>query len=128
MSRPFTREEMYERERIREERHRVTDAAIADTGTRQAPWTSVAMEAVLAVAKTQPSLTTDDVWGVLDVMCIPRPDEPRAMGSVMRRAVRDRVVDITNVTRQSQRAVTADGGRHHVAPVRLYVSRLVQHG
>lgn len=52
------------------------------------PWRSFADRALLAVARRQSEVTSDDVWLELDNMHVPRPLEGRAMGPVMAGAVR----------------------------------------
>ncbi len=118
MSDQMTMDEMLAR------RVRATDAGVLGAEIHQMPWATVARIVVDVLARGQPYVTTDDVWEILDGWGIGRPAEPRAMGAVMRRAVKGGTLDITDRIAQSQRAQTADGGTHHVGPVRVYISRL----
>lgn len=63
-------------------------------------WQRDALDAVRQLATKLPELTTDDLWRAVD-----RPDdlEPRAMGAVMRSAVRAGLVERTDRTRKSVR-------------------------
>lgn len=113
---------MEEKERAYWERQQVTDAAVQATADRQVPWADSAYLAVVMLAVQRPYITSDDVWERLDALGKARPDEPRAMGAVMRRAVKEKALATTDRTQQSKRAVTAGGKKHHTTPVRVYLS------
>jgi hypothetical protein len=122
---------MLARERAWEAKHErkaVTDEAIDNTEIRQMPWASVALSVVEAAARQErfeSGITTDDIWRALDNMHLSRPDEPRAMGAVMRRAVKAGYITPTDRIVQSSRGRTSAGTTHHTAPVRVYRSCLL---
>lgn len=64
-----------------------------------ADWSLRALAAVKAVARGQNTLTTDDLWKIVEP-----PEEPRAMGSVMRTAVRAGWISKTDRTVESTRS------------------------
>lgn len=59
--------------------------ARADRGAED-EWKCVALDAVHAVALRLAEITADDVWDVLEANGIDGPREPRALGSIFRRA------------------------------------------
>jgi len=67
-------------------------------------WDRAAEEAVRAVARRQPTLTTDDVWALLEASDA-RTHEPRALGAVMRRMAEAGVIAATERYTKSQRPV-----------------------
>jgi hypothetical protein len=77
-------------------------------------WKARALDAVRFVASARPLFTTDAVWWVLgsDV----QTHEPRAMGAVMRRAVKAGVCVPTDTYHRSTRAV------NHARPLRVWRS------
>lgn len=76
-------------------------------------WVAIAEGAVAGLASLGQPFTTDDVWQRLADRKVPSPREPRALGPVMKRAVRDGIVEWTG-------GYTAST-RRHTAPVRVYV-------
>jgi hypothetical protein len=78
------------------------DQAINATERANLPWTLRAFDAVRRLAETREEFTTDAVWHVLGDSS-PPPDEPRAMGAVMRRAMNKFLVLPTQRTHQSVR-------------------------
>lgn len=56
-------------------------------------WMALAYAAVAVVADTLPLLTTDDVWRALDAVPEVQTPEPRALGPVMIKAVRDGLIE-----------------------------------
>jgi hypothetical protein len=65
-----------------------------------ASWQEEAIVVLRRIAREKSELTTDDLWRALA-----RPDdlEPRAAGALMRRAVREKLVERTDRTRKSER-------------------------
>jgi hypothetical protein len=91
------------------------DMAVADVEVRAAPWVAVAREALLAVAERQVSLTSDDVWQELERRGVPAPEEGRAMGPVMKRAMREGVIEPVGYTQGTN-------PKHHADVMRVYRS------
>lgn len=54
-------------------------------------WAELARAAVRQVAESQPEFTPDDIWAT----GLPKPDEARALGGVMSRARRERLIEKT---------------------------------
>jgi len=54
-------------------------------------WAETAYVAVLQVAKNQQEFTPDDIWAT----GLEKPSEARALGGVMRRARKDRMIEKT---------------------------------
>lgn len=84
-------------------------------------WMIAAGSAVRAVAVSMTTFTTDDVWDMLTffwTLNIPpvTTHEPRAMGAVMRRAVKDGVCVATPAYERSSRVEC------HARPVRIWRS------
>lgn len=78
-------------------------------------WKDVAAQVVEAVARANPSgFTTDDVWARLDGRDV-ATHEPRALGAVMRRLQRERVIRPTPHYRTSVRP------QCHGRPVRVWM-------
>lgn len=86
---------------------RVTDHA-------DSAWLALAFDAVVGLAFDRESFTTDDVWHRLDG--VNPPHEPRAMGSVMKRAQREGVIEATKDFIPTTRP------QAHAAPVRVWRS------
>lgn len=74
------------------------DKAIDRVEGGSVEWQDEALLAVEQLARRKPELTTDDLWSVLEP-----PAEPRAAGAVMRRAVREQLIERTERTRKSLR-------------------------
>lgn len=89
------------------------DAAIADVEVRSVPWRTVAWEALCDLVDVSATLTSDDVWAELDRRSIPRPEEGRAMGPVMQRAVREGLITPTGYTQGTN-------PKHHADVMRVY--------
>ena len=64
------------------------EKAIDRVEAGSAEWQEEALRAVEQLARRKPELTTDDLWRALAP-----PAEPRAAGAVMRRAVRERLIE-----------------------------------
>lgn len=83
------------------ERDAAVDQALAQVeGNASEAWISHALTAVWWAASAYPEITTDEVWGRISW----NPREPRAMGAVMRRAVREGWIRPTKSYQRSQRA------------------------
>lgn len=65
-------------------------------------WAVTALWAVRSVASRKPSLTTDDVWAVLEDLQVKTP-EHRAMGAVMRQAAVSGYIEPTDSYVRSRR-------------------------
>lgn len=75
------------------------DIAI-DRADQAAPekWKETALQLVHRLARIKDTLTTDDLWELLD-----HPPEPRAMGAIMRRASKNGWIQPTNMIVNSKR-------------------------
>jgi len=91
------------------------DAAMADVEVKSVPWRTVAREALEHLALTRPTLTSDDVWQELERRGIPAPDEARAMGPVMKAAMREGLIVHSHYTTGTNKA-------HHGDIMRVYRS------
>lgn len=101
----------------RSEAQAARDDAVRAVAASEAPWVAVAFDALCAVARRQPTLSSEDVWVETERMGIPRPVEARAMGPVMKRGVRDGVIRLAGFT-------TGTDPRHHSDILRTYRSEL----
>jgi hypothetical protein len=81
-------------------------------------WRSFARKALRDAAVDADDLTSDDVWHVLREHGIPSPVEPRAMGPVMLRGVRDGWIEATSEVRISDDPASPN----HKRPQRVYRS------
>jgi len=78
------------------------DEAIERVGGNASPeWKAQARAAVVSIAYSQDTFTSDDVWVVLDARGVPRPHEGRALGAVMMALVREGVIRKTGEYRQT---------------------------
>ncbi|HSN11775.1 MAG TPA: hypothetical protein VLS51_06690 [Propionibacteriaceae bacterium] len=75
-------------------------------------WMFYARKAVELLSDTTPVFTTDQVWEVLAEGRVASPDEPRALGPVMRKAMKDKVIERTGVYAMSV--------RRHGSPIPVY--------
>lgn len=66
------------------------------------------------VGQRQATVTSDDIWRTLAEWSISPPHEPRAMGPVMRRGVKERLLLPTTTF------VPSDLPQNHRRPVRVY--------
>ncbi len=80
-------------------------------------WLVAADYAVAKVALRKAQLTADDVWDVLDRMDV-ATHEGRALGTVMRRAVKDGIIEATDSFVKSRRP------SRHKGPVAVWKSRI----
>lgn len=80
------------------------DASIAQVD-QAAPvvWKARAMDALVSVAHSHQTFTSDEVWEVLDLQGVEPPPEPRAMGAVFRQAQSEGLIAVTDRTKVSQR-------------------------
>src|SRR6188472_3623600 len=91
------------------------DAALERVARGTDPqWMKNADRAVVACAHTRPEFSSDDVWATLELWGVPGPHEPRALGPVMMRAVKDGTIVKTG------RYVQSELGRNHARPVAVY--------
>ena len=84
-------------------------------------WMNHAWAALMMVCRLDglAVITSDEVWGRLAEWHAPEPHEPRAMGSIMRRAVGEGLLRPTSTFRPSAMP------QNHRRPVRVYE---VRHG
>lgn len=80
-------------------------------------WLAVAYEAVRTLAATEHTFTSDAVWRLIDWTGA-TTHEPRAMGAVMKRAVKDGLIEPTGQYRKSERP------QCHARPQPIYASRI----
>lgn len=85
---------------------------MTDESTRL--WTALALTTLRLLAATKKAFSTDDVWLALDEL--PKPDDPRALGPILRQAKDERLIEKTDFTVTSQRAVC------HARPVAVWRS------
>lgn len=102
------------------------DAAIARVEANVEPeWGDVAYRAFEYLASKRLYFRTDDVWDVIE-QHYPglTPHEPRAMGAVVKRAVREKVIAFAGCDYCGTTRVTVPGRRAHgnATDVALYVS------
>jgi hypothetical protein len=83
-----------------------------------AAWNEDADDAVFGLAKKRRFFTSDDVW----LSGLPKPREPRALGPVIARAIRDGIIENTQ-----QYVNTTQVSRNH-APIRIWRSRIFAGG
>lgn len=95
------------------------DAAIARVGAAADPvWVKAALEAVVYVCERRATFTADAVWWVLEYAGIVVPDEPRALGAVMKIAQK---VGVCVPTRQFEQTVRPS---RHGTDVRVWRSTI----
>lgn len=82
---------------------RLADALIEVELAANERWKAAAHEAVREVAREQESFTTDDVWRVIEMKEV-STHEPRALGAIMKNAVKDGVCENTDRYQNSIRA------------------------
>lgn len=76
-------------------------------------WLDVAYNAIVTLAAQQDTLTADDVWRLIDWTGV-TTHEPRAMGAVVKKAVRDGIIEPTGAYVKSARKV------NHARPQPVY--------
>ena len=76
------------------------DAAVARAALGAGEWIERARDAVQLVALARFDFTSDEVW---DALGEDRPDEPRALGAVMKAMARDGLIRATGEYRKSAR-------------------------
>ena len=89
--------------------------AKAEAGASE-EWKMAASLAIMDVAKKNKEFTADEVWEVLQRMGITGPQEPRAMGPMMRNAAKLGMITKTGYSRVSQQ------GTNHARPVAIWKS------
>lgn len=93
------------------------EAAIARVGAAADPvWVKAALEAVVYVCERRATFTADAIWWVLEYAGINVPDEPRALGAVMKIAEK---VGVCKSTRQFEQTVRPS---RHGTDVRVWRS------
>ena len=76
------------------------DQAIARVEAGAGDWVQRARDAVMLVSLARFDFTTDEVW---DALGEDRPDEPRALGAVMKSMAREGKIRATGEYRKSHR-------------------------
>lgn len=97
---------------LTEARRRRDEALDAVAAAAPQEWRERAYETVCAVASRQAYFAADDIWAA----GLEKPHEPRALGPVMMRAVKEGVCEATAYTQHSK-SVT-----QHSQPIRVYRS------
>ena len=98
---------------------RARDAALAQVEVHSAPWRVVAFDALVAVAKRDAEVSSESVWAELDRWGVSPPPEPRAIGPVLLRAVREGVLAPKGYSRGTD-------PKHHRDILRTYRSLVVR--
>ena len=83
-------------------------------------WKLTALSIVEDLANSKQEFTTDDVWKKLDELPDVQTHEPRALGAVMRRAVRDGLIVSTSTHILSSRPSC------HSRPIRVWKSTILE--
>lgn len=91
----------------------VRDEAISRVEAPAAPWVAVALDTLRRLAVRHATLTSDDVWAELDREGVPRPGEGRAMGAVMKRAMKEGLIVPAGFTQGTD-------PKHHGDVMRVY--------
>lgn len=81
-------------------------------------WATAAERAIHTVAARQPSLTSDDVWQLLQTWNVAPPHEPRAMGAMMKRAQKQGWIKPTSTFKPTTRV------QAHSSPTRVWQSEI----
>lgn len=77
-------------------------------------WTALAFEVVRRLAHTEKVFTTDELWEAIDHL--PKPGDPRALGPVMIRACKERLITKSDFT------VRSDRKECHARPIAVWLS------
>jgi hypothetical protein len=84
-----------------------------DEGPNVTPeWKDAARRALWHLATSRPTFTTDDVWNHLDQQGVPAPEEPRALGPIVFKALRAGAIRDTGQMVRST--------RRHAAKITVY--------
>ena len=94
---------------------KIEGMAAAEAGASQ-EWKDYAMGTILALARKNREFTADEVWAGLAHLGIDGPQEPRAMGPMMRNAAKLGMITKTGYSRVSQQ------GTNHARPVAIWKS------
>jgi hypothetical protein len=81
-------------------------------------WKIKAWEAILYVARVRQRFTTDAVWYMLQEWGVPPPREPRAMGPMVVRGMREEIFGATGERKRSERVGC------HRRPIDVYLSKI----
>jgi hypothetical protein len=79
-------------------------------------WRLFATEALRKVALRQLTFTADDIWGELRKTHPQCPDDPRALGHVLKRAAKDQLISPTSEYMNSRSTL------NHHRPIRVWKS------
>lgn len=94
-----------------------TDEAIKQVAENMdIQWQKLAWETLKLIAENHPEFTTDDLWAVLDRYPDITTHEPRAMGAIMRKAVKHRWVVTTGRYVKTKRPIA------HQKPIAVWKS------
>jgi len=89
--------------------------ARAEAGASEA-WKAAAAKAIYDAAVANPKFTSDEVWVILQSKGIGAPDEPRAMGPMIRNAALNGLIRKTGYTKVSNQP------HNHARPVAVWKS------
>ena len=91
------------------------DKAIARVDRNTDPrWKTHANQAIEALCRLRREFTADDVWDYLDAHQLDRPDEPRALGAILRSAAHQGLIAATD------RYVNSERPECHARPVKVW--------
>ena len=79
-------------------------------------WQALAYQTVWRLAATMNAFWADDIWAELEGLAT--PDDPRALGPILTRCVKDGLVHKSDMVVKSQRRVC------HGRPVNVWISRV----
>lgn len=89
------------------------DDALLRVQASSVPWRTIAWDVLMELARERTTLTSDDLMEEMDRRGVSRPVEARAVGPVMLRAIREKVLIPIGYTRGRD-------ARHHGDVARLY--------
>lgn len=96
---------------------RLTEAAIKQAEENaDTEWQKLAWQTLKTVAESRPEFTTDQLWAILDTYPNIKTHEPRAMGGIMRRAIKHGWVQKTGRYVETNRPIA------HKKPIAVWKS------
>jgi len=94
-----------------EDAHQERDAAMAQVQEHTDPTWATKTEAIIRALVADGDFTADDVWDDLAKAGVTAPHEPRALGPILKRLIRAKVIQPMGYT---------ESRRRHGAPIRVY--------
>lgn len=94
------------------------DYMLAVEQNAKAGWIATVLDSIQTLARTQPTLTTDDVWAYMEWREADRTHEPRAMGAAFKRAARLGMIESAHEFVKSTRE------KCHHRPIAVWRSRI----